>query len=232
MYFRQIVDRVDNALAYLLADLAAGEAVLIDPPARQLPLAHALLAERGLHLCWLLHTHRHDAAAAAEFTAFCERMGAMRAGAFDDGGACYRKLGEGDVVAFGDQIVHVLATPGHTPDSISYLWHDRLFCGDALELGGCGPVADDQVDPGVLYDSVTGRLFALPDETLVFPGHDFHGRTVSTVAEERRGNARFSGVSRDAFVADCDVHRRAVARGASVAANPAADGTPLRSGKW
>ena len=88
----------------------------------------------------------------------------------------------------------------HTPASVSYLWRDRLFCGDALELGGCGHAGDSDCDPGKIYDSVTNRLFALPDETLVFPGHDFHGRTVSTIGEERQRNPFFFSRSRDAFV--------------------------------
>jgi glyoxylase-like metal-dependent hydrolase (beta-lactamase superfamily II) len=80
------------------------------------------------------------------------------------------------------------------------LWQDRIFCGDALELGGCGQVENGECDPGRLYDSVMNRLFVLPDETLVFPGHDFHGRTVSTIGEERRCNPFFAARSRDAFL--------------------------------
>ena len=92
------------------------------------------------------------------------------------------------------------ATPGHTVCSVSYLWQDRVFCGDALELGGCSQAKDSDCDPGRLYDSVLNQLFMLPDETLVFPGHDFHGRTVSTIGEERRHNPFFQPHSRDRFV--------------------------------
>jgi glyoxylase-like metal-dependent hydrolase (beta-lactamase superfamily II) len=98
-------------------------------------------------------------------------------------------------------VIRVIATPGHTPDGVCFLWHDRLFSGDALAIGGCRPSADPGADPGVLYDSVTRRLFALPGETLVFPGHAFHARRVSTIAEERTRNRSFAHTSRDAFIA-------------------------------
>ena len=92
-----------------------------------------------------------------------------------------------------------MPTPGHTPGCVSYHWRDRIFCGDVLELGGCGQ-AVDETDAGAMYDSVRKRIYGLPGETLVFPGHDYSGRTVSTVAEERQRNTVFCELSRDRFI--------------------------------
>lgn len=116
----------------------------------------------------------------------------------------------GDLLSFGSESIQVIATPGHTADSPSYLWRDRLFCGDALALGGCPRQADDG-DPRRIYDSVVDRLFALPAETLVFPGHDAHGRTVSTIGEERTSTPFFLPRWRDAFVTAFHGHRPAAA---------------------
>lgn len=202
MYFRQIVDRVDGALTYVLGDLAAQEAVVIDPSLRQHALARALLAERGLALRWVLCTHCHPSDDGGPALVLLQvQTGAVGViGGGDCSGETVR-LQDGDAATFGDEVLHVLGTPGHTPGSLSYLWHDRLFCGDALELGGGGPLPG--ADAGQLFDSVTQKLFTLPGETLVFPGHDHRGRTVSTIAEERLRNPRFAGRNRDAFVEGC-----------------------------
>ena len=90
----------------------------------------------------------------------------------------------------------MLATPGHTPCSVSYLWRDRLFCGDTIEIDGCCEQTDES-NAGQLFDSVTQRIFMLPDETLIFPGHDRGGRSISTVREERSRNRAYNGRSRE-----------------------------------
>lgn len=227
MYFRQIVDRVDGALTYVLGDLFAQEAVVIDPSPRQHALARALLAERGLALRWVLCTHCHrsddDRTALALLRVQTGAMGVVGGG--DCPGATLR-LDDGDAVTFGDEVVHVLGTPGHTPGSLSFLWHDRLFCGDALELGGFGPLPGPDADTGQIYDSVTQKLFTLPGETLVFPGHGYRGRTVSTIAEERLRNWRFAGRTRDAFVEVCAQHGTPGPRPKGRSRSDSADATP------
>ncbi len=122
------------------------------------------------------------------------------------------RAGDGASIVFGDQVIHVLATPGHTPGSLSFLWHDRVFCGDLLDAPANGGHAWAS-DPGKLYDSVTGKLFRLPDETLVFPGHRQRGRTVSTIADERARHPEFGAGGRDAYVA-VSLARRMARRGA------------------
>jgi glyoxylase-like metal-dependent hydrolase (beta-lactamase superfamily II) len=112
------------------------------------------------------------------------------------------QLMEGDVLAFGAaESVEAIHTPGHTPGSMSYRWRGRVFTGDALLIDGCGRTDFQGGDAGALYDSVHGRLFTLPDDTRVYPGHDYRGNTVSTIGWEKRHNARLAGRDRDAFIA-------------------------------
>lgn len=198
MYFRQFFDPVTSAMSYLLADPAARVAALIDPVCDpcQVLIFRALLAERELELALVLLTHVHGDTL-AELLAPYPGVRVV-AGAAAAGGQTAR---DGDCLHLGAETIRVIATPGHTPHSVSFLWRDRLFCGDALELGGCAASVAGEGDPGQLFDSVTRRLFNLADETLVFPGHDFNGRTVSTIGEERRRNPFFQSLNRDAFVA-------------------------------
>ena len=109
-------------------------------------------------------------------------------------------LDDGDVIVFGDHVVRAIGTPGHTPGSTCYLWRDRLLTGDTLLIGGCGRTDFQLGDAGAMYDSILGRLFALPDDTLVYPGHDYKGRWVSTIGEEKRNNPRLVNVSREQFI--------------------------------
>lgn len=201
MYFRQLIERNTGALTYLLANHRNRDAVVIDPQPRQDELILALLSERDLRLKLVLRTHQHTTNH-VDCDDLCLRTGAEVV--LSKATGCKRpnkKVAHGDTLVFGDEVLRVLETPGHTPDSISFLWRDRLFSGDALEPRACSPVDDPECDVGRMYDSVTRRLFLLPDETLVFPGHMVDGRTVSTIAEERLHNPYFAAKSRDAFAA-------------------------------
>ncbi len=209
LFFRQIFDARSYSFMYLLGNRTSGEAVAIDlVPEPTLLTAFGLLGELGLHARHLLLTHV-DADTLDLARPFTARTGAaIAASDADAGGAIDASLKHGDRVDFGPEHVRVIATPGHTPGSLSYLWRDRVFTGDSLMIGGCGCTEHPAADPARLYDSVMRRLFTLPGETLVFPHHDRCGRTVSTIAEERETNPAFAQRSRDEFI----TRRRASAR--------------------
>lgn len=198
MHFRQFHDADTGRFTYLLADAGTLEAVVIDPVIGNLDVLLAVIGGGGLALRGILLTHVHNGGhEGAE--QLRERTGALIAAACPDAFADQR-LEDGDHWLFGDEIVRAIATPGHTPCSVCYRWRDRLFTGDTLTIGGCGAPDEGQCDVGQLFDSVTSRLFVLSPETLVFPARDACGRTVSTIAEERRINPFFRGRSREAFL--------------------------------
>lgn len=202
MIFRQLFDPGSSTYTYLLASETTRRAMLIDPVIEQMPAYEAVLAELGLRLVYTLETHVHaDHVTAA--SALRERFGSQSVVKRGAGAACADVLvDDGDLVTLDDLRLEVRATPGHTDGCVSYVGHDRVFTGDALLIGGCGRTDFQQGDAARLYDSVHGQLFSLPPDTLIYPGHDYKGRTVSTVAEERAINVRLGGErSREDFVA-------------------------------
>ena len=197
MYFRILNNEATGELTYLLADTDAREAVLIDPHGRDVPLLAALLAERELRLRWVLRTHQHDHLKPQE-SALLARLGAPLAQGALQPGAHFAT--DGDILPFGHEMIRVMATPGHTEACLSFAWRDRLFCGGLLAVESC-PHQPTPADPEALWDSVTQCVFALPDETLLFAGHERRARAVSTVLEQRRWHPLFAGLSRDEFLA-------------------------------
>lgn len=198
MYFRILHDEAGGELTYLLADLDAREAVLIDPRGRDLPILSALLADRDLRLRWVLRTHQHDHLQPHE-PALLARLGAPLIQQSPANGNL-RVAADGDVLPFGHELVRMLATPGHTAGCLSFAWRDRLFCGGLLAVDAC-PHQPRPTVPEALWDSVTQRVFTLPDETLLFAGHARRAGAVSTVLEQRRWHPFFAGLSRDEFLA-------------------------------
>ena len=197
MYFRILHDDTSGELTYLLAEMDTREAVLVDPHGRDLPVLRALLAERELRLRWVLRTHQHDERMPQEHALLASLGAALVQG---QGQAQTDLAGEGDVRPFGNELVRVLATPGHTAGCLSFAWRDRLFCGGLLALDSC-PHQPRPAAPEALWDSVKQRVFTLPDETLLFAAHERRARAVSTVLEQRRWHPFFAGLSRDAFLA-------------------------------
>jgi sulfur dioxygenase len=196
--FRQLFEPNSSTYTYLITD--GDQALLIDPVITEIDIYLALLAEHQLELAWTLETHVH----ADHITAGGElrqRIGSRSAvGALCGASAADRQLKDGDTVQLGNEQLQVIATPGHTPGSVSFLWKDRVFTGDSLLINGCGRTDFQGGDAGVLYDSISQRLFKLPDETLVYPGHDYQGRRVSCIGQEKTINPRLAGKSRDAFI--------------------------------
>lgn len=198
--FHQFFDTTSSTLTYLLADPVTGDAVVIDSVREHVGAYVSFLQEQELQLCWILETHVHadhitGAAGLREMTGARSAVGA--AGGI---GCADRLLEDGDTIVFGNEVIRVIPTPGHTPGCVTYQWRDRLFTGDALMIGGCGRTDFQGGDAGRLYDSITERLFVLPDETLIYPGHDYRGARVSCIGQEKAINPRLAGRSRADFI--------------------------------
>jgi glyoxylase-like metal-dependent hydrolase (beta-lactamase superfamily II)/rhodanese-related sulfurtransferase len=201
MIFKQLFDQETWTYTYLIADPVSKDAVLIDPVNTHIENYIALLESHGLQLKYTLETHVH----ADHITAgglLRQRLGAQT-GVSQLCGAetADIQIQDGDVFEFADgELIKVIATPGHTPGSISFLWRDRVFTGDSLLIGGCGRTDFQGGNAGAQYDCITQRLFTLPDETLVYPGHDYQQRWVSSIMQERTTNPRLAGKSREQFI--------------------------------
>jgi sulfur dioxygenase len=201
MLFKQLFDKETWTYTYLIADPVNKEAVLIDPVNTHIDDYLALLQEQGLQLKYTLETHVH----ADHITAsglLRQKLGAQTGvGALCGAETADFQMKDGDVFSFanGEQI-KVIATSGHTKGSMSFLWRDRVFTGDSLLIGGCGRTDFQGGDAGALYDSISQRLFTLPDETLVYPAHDYQQRWISSIIQERTTNPRLSGKTRGEFI--------------------------------
>ncbi|EUJ10936.1 Zn-dependent hydrolase, glyoxylase [Methylophilaceae bacterium 11] len=199
--FKQLLDRESSTFTYLIVDDQTKEAALIDPVDCQMEVYVALLEELSVTLKYALETHVHADHVTASGK-LRQRFGIQTAVSQQCGAtSADLQLNDGDVLKLGQQSVKVIATPGHTPGSVSYVWQDKVFTGDALLINGCGRTDFQGGDAGTLYDSITQRLFILPDETLVYPAHDYQGRWVSCIAQEKAINPRLSGKTREAFIA-------------------------------
>lgn len=205
MIFRQLFDRVSCTYTYLLGDEASGKALLIDPVAETVERDLSILEELELELQWILETHVHADHVTGADTLRAE-TGAQSILSATAGVECANiAVAHGDTVELGALTFEVRATPGHTAGCVSYVLregeHTRVFTGDALLIRGCGRTDLQQGDPNTLYRSVHAHLFSLPDETQVYPAHDYEGRTVTTIGEEKRHNPRLKvGVSEASFV--------------------------------
>lgn len=198
--FKQLFDRTSSTLTYLLVDDDTKEAVIIDPVDTHVDDYIAIMHLLGVQLKYALETHVH----ADHITASGElrKRIAVQTGVSELCGASSAdlQLNDGDVIQFGQETIKAMATPGHTAGSLSYLWQDRLFTGDALLINGCGRTDFQGGDASVLFDSITQKIFSLADETLIYPGHDYQGRRVSNVAQERSINPRLANKSRAQFI--------------------------------
>lgn len=199
MLFRQLFDADTSTYTYLVGDPRTRQAALIDPVLGQVERDLQLVSELDLELTHVLETHVHadHVTGAGKLR---DRTGA-RVHASNKGAACVDvQVGHGDEIRMGDLLFHVLATPGHTDDSLSFVLGDRVFTGDALLIRGTGRTDFQNGDARQLYDSITRVLFALPEETLVYPGHDYKGHAVSTIGEEKRHNPRVANQTEASFV--------------------------------
>jgi sulfur dioxygenase len=190
MIFRQLFDQTSSTYSYLIASRKGGEALIIDPVLERVDRYLQLVKELDLKLVKAVDTHIH----ADHITG----LGALR-----DRTHCITVMGEHakvDVVSMrvteGDRLtieglaLDVLYTPGHTDDSYSFLMGDRVFTGDTLLIRGTGRTDFQNGSARDQFESLFSKLLKLPDETLVYPAHDYKGDTVSTIGEERAFNPR------------------------------------------
>jgi glyoxylase-like metal-dependent hydrolase (beta-lactamase superfamily II) len=202
MIFRQLFEPVSSTYTYLLGCEATREAILVDPvlPAWERDLA--LLGSLALRLAYTVETHVH-----ADHITSALRLkretGSRIVYPVPDAFPCVDRLvAEDRPLVAGSITLEALPTPGHTPDHHAYRIGDRVLTGDALLIDGCGRTDFQGGDAATLYHSVHERLFNLPADTLVYPGHDYEGRHVSTIGQEEARNPRLGGGrDRDAFVA-------------------------------
>lgn len=195
MIFRQLFDISSSTYTYLLACEKTSEAVLIDAVFENVKRDLALIDELGLKLMVAVDTHCHaDHVTSAWLLKQKTGCRIASAAAIKAEGTDW-SLADGDIIHFGEQQLTVLATPGHTDGCLSFVTADqtKVFTGDALLIRGCGRCDFQQGSASTLYHSITEKLFALPDNCVVYPGHDYSGRTSSTIAEEKRFNARVGG---------------------------------------
>ena len=207
MIFRQLFDRETCTYTYLLADAETREAVLIDSVREHFERDRGLLAELNLTLRYTLETHVHADHVTASGL-FRARLGSRSAVSAQGGAVCADiQLQDGDTITFGEQTLEARATPGHTSGCMTFVHHgERMaFTGDTLFIRGCGRTDFQQGDAATLYRSVHGRILSLPDDTRIYPGHDYKGRTSTTVSEEKRFNPRLGGGRTEAeFIAIMD----------------------------
>ena len=187
-----------NCKTYLL--VSGRHAALVDPVRERYDTYRQVLASRELTLEMVLETHMHADhlmlnRAAKQGLSVPIVMHRSSPSPLVD-----RHVDDGDVIALGDDRIAVFHTPGHTPDSVCYRLEGAVLTGDTLMIGGSGRCDFPGGDAGAQFDAVTGRLFSLPDETVIWPGHDYKGNTSSTIGEEKRKNPRFVGKTREAYV--------------------------------
>jgi sulfur dioxygenase len=201
MIFRQLFDSTSSTYSYLLASRRGGEALIIDPVLEKVDRYLQLVKELDLRLVKAVDTHLH----ADHITG----LGALRdrthcitvMGERSKADIVSMRLGDGDQLTIEGVALDVIYTPGHTDDSYSFLMRDRVFTGDTLLIRGTGRTDFQNGDPRAQYESLFGRLLRLPDDTMVYPAHDYKGETVSTIGEEKAFNPRLQVKSAEDYVA-------------------------------
>jgi glyoxylase-like metal-dependent hydrolase (beta-lactamase superfamily II) len=201
MIFKQFFEPNTSTFTYLLACEKTKQAVLIDTVESEVPNYLKELEAQNLKLVYTLETHVHaDHVTAAD--ALRQKIDSKSVVHRDAGAMCGDLLvTDGVHIIVGTIDLEVRYTPGHTNGCISFFAGDRIFTGDSLLIGGCGRTDFQSGDSGQLYDSIHHQIFSLPDDVIVYPAHDYNGKTQSTVGEERKNNKRLGGNrSREDFI--------------------------------
>lgn len=202
MQLQQLHDPGSTTCSYLIWDEATREAAIIDPVQDQLARDLRLLKDLGLTLRYALETH----VPIDHITASGQLRELLDAAVLVPEGYGSKNpdvlLRDNDLIPLGNGRIRVISTPGHTGCGVSYYIPGAVFTGDTLLVGSCGRTDLQSGDAGVLYDSITRRLFTLPDDTVVYPGHNGAGRPASSILDEKRHNHRIgNGRTREDFIA-------------------------------
>jgi sulfur dioxygenase len=197
LLFRQLFDAETGTFTYLLADVSSRAGVLIDPVFEQHIRDLALILELGVELVACLDTHVHADHVTGSWLMHEATGCAIGLAAVAGAANVTLALQHGDRVGFGRRALEVRSTPGHTDGCLSYVLddHTMAFTGDALLVRGCGRCDFQQGDAHTLWSSITGQILTLPEACLLYPGHDYTGRSVTSVVEEKSYNARLGGAA-------------------------------------
>ena len=201
MLFRQLFDRSSCTYTYLIADRYVKEAALVDPVLEQVERDLKLLGELNLKLKFCLETHIHadHVTGTGKLRDLTGCQGIVPVNALAK--CADRFIKDGETIRLGEIEIWAIETLGHTDSHMAYLVNgDRVLTGDALLIRGCGRTDFQNGDAATLYETVIKKLFTLTDDTLVYPAHDYHGRTVSTIGEEKQWNPRFIKRDRASFI--------------------------------
>jgi len=200
----QLFDTASSTYTYVVFDPTSREAIIIDPVDTQVARDLEVLRDYGLKLVWALETHAH-----ADHITSAGQLAELTGAKTTAPAACGIStaavlLKDGDSLRFGPEQIRALHTPGHTAGSMCFAWRDHVFTGDTLLINGCGRTDFQSGSAADLYHSITGVLFKLPDATIVWPGHDYQGRSNSSIGQEKAGNARVAGKTQAEFTAIMD----------------------------
>jgi glyoxylase-like metal-dependent hydrolase (beta-lactamase superfamily II) len=204
MIFRQLFDPTSSTYTYLIASRPGGEALLVDPVLEHTDRFIQLARELDLRLVLAVDTHIH-ADHVTGIGQLREQTGCITAmGEMTQAECLSTRFADGERLKLDGVDIQAIYTPGHTDDSYSFLLPDRVLTGDTLLIRGTGRTDFQNGDAGAQYDSLFGRLLTLPEDTLVYPAHDYNGMTVSTIGEEKRHNSRLQVADRTAYIALMD----------------------------
>jgi glyoxylase-like metal-dependent hydrolase (beta-lactamase superfamily II) len=204
MIFRQLFDPTSSTYTYLIASRPGGEALLVDPVLEHTDRFIQLARELDLRLVLAVDTHIH-ADHVTGIGQLREQTGCITAmGEMTQADCLSTRFADGERLKLDGVDIQAIYTPGHTDDSYSFLLPDRVLTGDTLLIRGTGRTDFQNGDAGAQYDSLFGRLMTLPEDTLVYPAHDYNGMTVSTIGEEKRHNSRLQVADRTAYIALMD----------------------------
>jgi sulfur dioxygenase len=195
LLFRQLFDADTGTFTYLLADVHSRQGLIIDSVFEQHGRDHSLIRELDIDLVASIDTHAHADHVTGSWLMHEATGCAIGLAAVARAENVTLPLAHGDRVAFGSRFVEVRATPGHTDGCLTFVLDDQsmAFTGDALLVRGCGRCDFQQGNAHTLWSSITEQIFTLPDSCLLYPGHDYTGRTITSVAEEKAFNARLGG---------------------------------------